>query len=94
MKMHLDSLLSLTAGVLAILIMILYLTIPESASAEYAYTIEVAFEFCFLPLCLGAIVLNRPIRQFVARHRNNPYNALIMGIAGIILVAIPLFPHS
>ena len=40
MKMHLDSLLSLTAGVLAILIMILYLTIPESASAEYAYTIE------------------------------------------------------
>lgn len=90
MKMHLDSLLSLTAGVLAILIMILYLTIPESASAEYAYTIEVAFEFCFLPLCLGAIVLNRPIRQFVALHRNNPYNALIMGIAGIILVAIPL----
>ncbi len=34
MKMHLDSLLSLTAGVLAILIMILYLTIPESARAR------------------------------------------------------------
>ncbi len=30
-------------------------------------------------------MLNRPIRQFVARHRNNrPYNALIAGIAGII----------
>lgn len=90
MKMHPDSLLSLATGLLALAILILYLTMPESASPEYAYTIEVLFEFCFLPLCLAALVLNRPIRQFVIRHRNNPYNALILGLSGLAFIAVPL----
>lgn len=84
------ALTAIAAGGLALVLLALYLAMPEGASPEYRYTLEIIFGLCFIPLVLLALLAGHIIKKlaripWLARH-----NALATGILGLALAAIPL----
>lgn len=91
MKQNRAEWLAAASCLAALLILLLYLTIPETASAEYRYTVEIVFGAVFLPLCILAIAASRKTRKFLRNFWSSRYNWHVMLVFGIAIICVPIF---
>lgn len=89
-------LLSLIFAFLSCVVLALYVIVPEGASEEYKYTVLKIFQFGFLPLFLLTVIFLyfRIRHSLVGRMLEANTGWLLPFIAGVILIAIPVFSPS